>query len=121
MWNKRRIHLNLALDFGITTPAPPVRPGAQALALRFSELLQQEGSPVRAVRHLPARPASFAAFPAQLHPALPAALASRGIEQLYTHQAAAVSHSLEGRNVVVVTPTASGKRRETPNRPSVAR
>jgi DEAD/DEAH box helicase domain-containing protein len=36
-------------------------------------------------------------------------LAGRGIEQVYTHQAAAVSHTLAGRNVVITTPTASGK------------
>ncbi|MBI1875321.1 MAG: DEAD/DEAH box helicase [Acidobacteria bacterium] len=35
--------------------------------------------------------------------------AGRGIEQLYTHQAEAVTHALEGRNVVITTPTASGK------------
>ena len=33
----------------------------------------------------------------------------RGIDQLYTHQAAAIGHALAGRNVVVTTPTASGK------------
>ena len=38
-----------------------------------------------------------------------ARLAARGIDQLYTHQAEAIDHALAGRNVVVVTPTASGK------------
>ncbi len=38
-----------------------------------------------------------------------AALAARGIGQLYTHQAQAFAHVLEGRHVVTVTPTASGK------------
>ena len=33
----------------------------------------------------------------------------RGIANLYTHQAEAVAHALAGRNVVVTTPTASGK------------
>ena len=32
-----------------------------------------------------------------------------GIEQLYTHQAEAFEHVLAGRNVVTITPTASGK------------
>ena len=36
-------------------------------------------------------------------------LAAKSIQQLYTHQAEAVEHALAGRNVVVVTPTASGK------------
>ena len=38
-----------------------------------------------------------------------AALAARGIDQLYTHQAEAFGHVLAGRNVVTITPTASGK------------
>ncbi|MBP6716552.1 MAG: DEAD/DEAH box helicase, partial [Acidobacteria bacterium] len=33
----------------------------------------------------------------------------RGIDQLYSHQAEAVDHAMHGRNVVIVTPTASGK------------
>src|SRR5205823_7125486 len=37
------------------------------------------------------------------------ALDTRGIDQLYTHQAEAVDHALAGRHVVVITPTASGK------------
>ena len=34
---------------------------------------------------------------------------ARGLTQLYTHQAEAIAHALAGRNVVVITPTASGK------------
>jgi DEAD/DEAH box helicase domain-containing protein len=37
------------------------------------------------------------------------ALRRRGIERLYAHQSEAIGHALGGRNVVVVTPTASGK------------
>src|SRR6185436_11096157 len=36
-------------------------------------------------------------------------LRQRGVDQLYTHQAAAIDHALAGRHVVVTTPTASGK------------
>ena len=36
-------------------------------------------------------------------------LRARGIDQLYVHQAESIAHSLAGRNVVIVTPTASGK------------
>src|SRR3954451_20601413 len=81
----------------------------QSLAVRFEEAMQQDGSPVRAVRHQPARPPKFGVFPERLNPALQSALAERGIEQLYTHQALAVEHALAGRNPVIVTPTASGK------------
>jgi DEAD/DEAH box helicase domain-containing protein len=64
---------------------------------------------VTAAHRLPAVPASFAPFPAQTDPRLRAGLAARGIEQLYTHQAEAFTHVLAGRNVVTITPTASGK------------
>ncbi len=37
------------------------------------------------------------------------ALRAKGIEQLYTHQAEAMTHALAGRDVVIITPTASGK------------
>ena len=64
---------------------------------------------VTASRRLPAVGASYAPFPADADPRLVSALAARGIEQLYTHQAAAFEHVLAGRNVVTITPTASGK------------
>ncbi|HEV2984439.1 MAG TPA: DEAD/DEAH box helicase, partial [Vicinamibacterales bacterium] len=64
---------------------------------------------ITAVRRLPATTAQFAPFPDALDGRLKNALSSRGIEQLYTHQADAIDHALAGRNVVVITPTASGK------------
>src|SRR5579872_2427491 len=38
-----------------------------------------------------------------------AALAARGIDRLYSHQAQAIEHALAGRHTAIVTPTASGK------------
>ena len=64
---------------------------------------------VTAAHRLPAIPASFAPYPEGIDDRLRAALAARGIEQLYTHQAEAFGHILAGRNVVTITPTASGK------------
>ncbi|HEY3885205.1 MAG TPA: DEAD/DEAH box helicase, partial [Vicinamibacterales bacterium] len=64
---------------------------------------------VTATRRLPAVSAAYAPFPDETDPRLRAALSARGIEQLYTHQAEAFGHVLGGRNVVTVTPTASGK------------
>ncbi|ARP42516.1 MULTISPECIES: DEAD/DEAH box helicase [Geobacillus] len=48
-------------------------------------------------------------FPAEIDARLRAALEARGIASLYTHQAAAYEAVQSGRNVVAVTPTASGK------------
>jgi DEAD/DEAH box helicase domain-containing protein len=62
-----------------------------------------------AVRHIPAREAQFRATPAWVRPELAAAYHAKGIEKLYTHQAAAAELAHSGKNFVVVTPTASGK------------
>jgi DEAD/DEAH box helicase domain-containing protein len=64
---------------------------------------------VTAIRRLPALEGRFAPYPQNLDARLRQALESRGIAQLYTHQAAAIDHALGGRHVVVTTPTASGK------------
>src|SRR5438876_8993630 len=64
---------------------------------------------VTAVRRLPAIVAAYAPFPADLDARLTRTLESRGISQLYVHQAMAIEHALRGRHVVVITPTASGK------------
>ena len=72
--------------------------------------LGREAEPIVTAAHrLPAIGASFAPFPAATDPRLRSALAARGIDQLYTHQAEAFEHVLAGRNVVTITPTASGK------------
>src|SRR5258705_459962 len=64
---------------------------------------------VTAVRRMVPRAAEYASFPEAVAPHLRQVLSTRGIDQLYTHQAAAVEHALAGRNVVITTPTASGK------------
>ncbi|MSO60751.1 MAG: DEAD/DEAH box helicase [Acidobacteria bacterium] len=64
---------------------------------------------VTAVRRLPAVEAAYAPFPAGIDPRLRAAFEARGVQQLYTHQAEAFELVAQGRQVVVTTPTASGK------------
>jgi DEAD/DEAH box helicase domain-containing protein len=61
------------------------------------------------VRHYPAREAQWADFPDWVHPDLRDAYHAKGIRKLYTHQAAAAEAVHAGKNLVVVTPTASGK------------
>ncbi|HLJ59733.1 MAG TPA: DEAD/DEAH box helicase [bacterium] len=58
---------------------------------------------------LPAKPPQYADFPGGVDPRLRQALAGCGISRLYTHQARAFDDIGAGRDVVVVTPTASGK------------
>ena len=52
---------------------------------------------------------NFSPLPAELRPELVTALAGRGIKRLYSHQADAYRAVRQGRHLVVVTPTASGK------------
>jgi DEAD/DEAH box helicase domain-containing protein len=61
------------------------------------------------VRQLPAREAEFRAMPDWVRDELRAAYCAKGIAQLYSHQAATAELVHDGKNVVVVTPTASGK------------
>ncbi len=60
-------------------------------------------------RTIPAREAQFVSFPDDLHPTLLAALNEQNYSALYSHQAAAWEHARAGKNVVLVTGTASGK------------
>ena len=60
-------------------------------------------------RVLPEREAQTVPFPTWLDKRLVRALHSRGIEKLYTHQADALNELRAGKDIVVVTPTASGK------------
>jgi len=59
--------------------------------------------------HVPARAADFVPIPEWLDPRLRAGLEQRGVTALYSHQAEAIGAVRDGRDVVVVTPTASGK------------
>jgi len=76
---------------------------------RFRQWMATPGSPVREIRYIAANPASFAPVPDAIDPRLRKALEQRGIQQLYTHQAEAFRLTESGRDIVVVTPTASGK------------
>ncbi|HEV2299420.1 MAG TPA: DEAD/DEAH box helicase [Candidatus Acidoferrales bacterium] len=67
------------------------------------------GEVLTAVQHIPAREAKFAAMPAWVRRELAEAYRAKGVAQLYSHQAAAVEQVRTGKNVVAVTPTASGK------------
>ena len=58
---------------------------------------------------IPAKPAQYLPFPASLNPKVVKLLQDIGIDQLYTHQAQAFELASSGKDIVVVTPTASGK------------
>jgi DEAD/DEAH box helicase domain-containing protein len=108
---KAKMNVNLSLPF----PGPESesglsrRGGLEAAISRFEQWMAEPESPVRAIRSVPARPGEFAPAPDSIHPKLREVFARRGIRELYVHQAEAIRQVQEGRNVVVVTPTASGK------------
>ena len=92
-----------------------LEPRAGASLARVREVLDAfaardvTGEVLTAVRYFPAREARWAEFPGWVRAELQSAYAAKGIRQLYTHQASAAECVHSGKNVVVVTPTASGK------------
>lgn len=84
------------------TPAIlPTDPAASLLTDVGFELVDQT--------RLPARTPRFAAVPERLHPRVREVLARRYPKGLYLHQARAIDALLDGGDVCVATPTASGK------------
>ncbi|TYO93297.1 DEAD/DEAH box helicase [Desulfallas thermosapovorans] len=70
-------------------------------------LLDQRG--INSVHVIPPREARYAPFPPGVADAVVLSLAGQGIKQLYAHQAQAIGHVMEGRNVIITTGTSSGK------------
>ncbi len=64
---------------------------------------------VTAIRRMPERAAEWSPMPDWIRPELAEAYRKKGIIQLYSHQAEASERIRRGRNIVIVTPTASGK------------
>ena len=64
---------------------------------------------ITAIKHIPARQGRYMAYPSDVHPALIKALQEKGFTRLYTHQNLSWRLIKEGKNIVIVTPTASGK------------
>ncbi len=83
--------------------------GLESTLARFEQWMQAPDSPVRSVKHLPATEGEYAAIPDSIDATLREALARRGIARLYSHQAEALRALDSNHNVVVVTPTSSGK------------
>jgi len=92
----------LAVRTGMTLETFQEALGALAARHRADEVLT-------AIKHIPAREAQFRPMPGWVRPELAAAYRAKGIEQLYSHQAAAAELARGGKDFVVVTPTASGK------------
>jgi DEAD/DEAH box helicase domain-containing protein len=102
-------------DTGLAVPGPQRKEISLQGALErlapgpWNERPDTPDAIVTAVRRLPSVDARYATFPQDIDARLRGALERRGISQLYSHQAEAISLVSAGKNVVVTTPTASGK------------
>ena len=96
-----------ALVFQNTLPAlPPAERNTPALSNRLQHKYSDR---ITGSIFLPGQKGKYAELPDDLPKALAAALRTRGIDRLYSHQAEAWHAVQAGDHVVVVTPTASGK------------
>ena len=89
-----------------------MRTYAPASTVTVLDRLLEEPSLARGVVHhevLPARSAAYGDWPSWLDPRLLDGLRARGLERPYIHQSEAIEAVHRGEDVVVVTPTASGK------------
>lgn len=87
----------------------PRRESVPDAVRRFEQISGMPDSPVRAIRHIPAREGEFEDIPESVAEPLRKALIERGISRLYSHQAESFRLIEQGKDVVIVTPTASGK------------
>src|SRR5438128_12226131 len=103
--------MNLSLRFPDSSEQLSLgaKPSLQAVVSSFQAAHQEPDSAVRAIHHQPAAEGVFADVPAAVDARLRAALEKRGIARLYSHQAEAFDLTQAGKDVVIVTPTASGK------------
>ncbi|MGH9398189.1 MAG: DEAD/DEAH box helicase [Terriglobia bacterium] len=91
----------------IRKPMATVQSALEEIREKFQGTPSRGG--VTALKYEPARAANLRPFPTALAAPVADALRARGINELYSHQAEVFGLAEAGRNVVVVTPTASGK------------
>lgn len=83
--------------------------------MNIEQLLEQLKLNERVIKNvtcwtrIPSKEAVYEEFPKDIDIRIKNALKSKGIYKLYSHQASAISEVGKGKNIVVVTPTASGK------------
>ena len=88
---------------------PDVREGAAREVVERLRHNSRLGPTLVHAEVVPGTPARWAPLPDFLHPDTRGLLTARGRERLYSHQAQAVILAHAGRDVLVTTPTASGK------------
>src|SRR5438132_7554740 len=89
-----------------------VRFPARTSLEQILDVLERDSDFLSQVTHwerIPPKAPVYAPFPPWLDGRIARSLRARGIDALYSHQAAALEIAHAGKHVVVVTPTASGK------------
>jgi ATP-dependent helicase YprA (DUF1998 family) len=91
----------------------PVRGGESSVEVHeiIKEVVRggQNDEVITVIHQIPSRDAQWAPMPDWVRPELVEAYRAKGIDQLYSHQSDAADRVRRGDNVVIVTPTASGK------------
>ncbi|HUH89742.1 MAG TPA: DEAD/DEAH box helicase, partial [Lysobacter sp.] len=88
-----------------TTDGQPSRDSA----LLTQRLARRYGDRITGSFTIPGREGAYGPIPDDVPSALAAALLTRGIDRLYSHQVEAWQATQRGEHVAIVTPTASGK------------
>jgi DEAD/DEAH box helicase domain-containing protein len=93
------------------SPASPLADKAARISGFLDRVIAAQGyrGQIVHVEQIPSRDPVFAEPGTELSAPIRAALESVGIRSLYSHQASAIDHVASGRNVAIVTSTASGK------------
>lgn len=78
-------------------------------ALEILKAIGLKNEAIKAIHYLPPQPGRFRDYPPDVHPILLTAVRKKGYNQLFEHQYLTWEKVRGGQNVVVVTPTASGK------------
>ncbi len=106
----------IALPYHGRMPSGSIPPGSSSPALgslvELLEALKRDeklAAQVPFTAYLPAQQAAFGSLTPELAPALARALATQGAARLWSHQATGVAAVRRGEDLLVTTPTASGK------------
>ena len=91
-----------------TSTLPVAEAGVEAALEALTERAERTQA-ITAIRYFPAREARTVPFPAWVDRRVVAVYQSKGIRELYCHQATTAMLVRAGKNMVVITPTASGK------------
>jgi len=78
-------------------------------SLEVLKKLAKKNQSIRAIKHIASKAGTYNDYPLDVYPDLMKSLQKKGFTKLFSHQAESWEQIQEGKNIIVVTPTASGK------------